>query len=80
MAERISRSAPDRGDARQSPPDAPEQLAGAVGARHDDPVVAVDVDRLVAERLDLEQWAMDDVVAELLEPRNELFLLARAAS
>ena len=68
MAERISRRAPDRGDARQRPPGAPQQLASAVGARHDDPVVALNVDGLVAERLDLEQWAVDDSWPSCREP------------
>ena len=44
-------------------------------ARHDHPVVAGDVDGLVAERLDLDERAVDDLVAERLEPAGELLLL-----
>ena len=52
---------------------------GAVRARDDDPVVAGDVDRLVAERLDLDQRADDDLVPERLEPPRELVRLRPAA-
>ena len=58
---------------------AAEQLARAVRARDDDPVVARDVDRVVTERLDRDQRAVDDVVAEPLEPRDEIPLLALRA-
>src|SRR6185503_8514826 len=49
----------------------PPQLLGPRAARDDDPVVAVEVDRLVAERLGRDQGANGDLVPELVEPGDE---------
>ena len=57
--------------AGSAPAPARQQLR-AVPARDDDPVVALHVDRLVAERLDLDQRAHDDLVAERLEAAGQL--------
>ena len=66
----------DRSHPRGRPGHPPPQLARAVDARDDHPVVAGDVDRLVPERLDLEQRAVDDLVPERLQPADQLLLLA----
>ena len=50
---------------------APRDLVGAVRARHDRPVVAGAVDRLVGDALDLDQRAFDHLVPERLEPLDE---------
>ena len=47
-----------------------DELGGAVRARHDHPVVALDVDGVV-RRLDLDQRALDDLVTLLLEAPDE---------
>ena len=79
-AERLGRRRADRGQARHLADRPPPELAGAVRARHDDPVVAGDVDRVVAERLDRDQRAVDDLVAEALEAGDEIPLLALGSS
>ena len=89
---RAPRPSPGRSPRRRGivPRRAAQQLPRAVRARDDDPVVAGDVDRLVAERLDRDQRAVDDLVAEPLEPRTRscswpsgrvtTILIARAGS
>src|SRR5207247_3597080 len=47
-----------------------DELGGAVRARHDHPVVARDVDGIV-RGLDLDQRALDDLVAQPLESSDE---------
>ncbi len=55
------------------------QLARAVRARQDDPVVAVDVDRVVAERLDRDERHVGDLVPERSEALDERALLPGGA-
>src|SRR4029450_7832644 len=55
-----------------------DELGGAVRARHDHPVVALDIDGIVG-RLDLDQRALDDPVALFHEtPDERACLRARA--
>ena len=61
-AQRLGRARPDRGDLRDVPRAAGD-LVGAVRARHDQPLVAGAVDRLVGGAHDLDQRALDDLVA-----------------
>ena len=75
-AERLRRRLPDRSDARERAPLAAQELPRAVRARHDHPVVPLDFDGLVADRLDLDQRHVNDVVAEQREPLDQLTLLS----
>ena len=70
LAEALGGSGTDGGDLRQVAP-APRDLVGAVRARDDDPVVPGGVDRVVGRPHDLDQRALEHLVAERLEPRDE---------
>ena len=71
LRERLRRARPDRGDPRRLPPRRRASWSRAVRARDDHPVVAARSTGVVAERLDLDQRALDDLAPERLEPRDE---------
>ena len=75
VAHRLGRCPTDRCDARHRAARAAEKLTGAVRARHDDPVVPCNIDRLVRERLDPDQRAVHDIVAEGLQAHDQVVLL-----
>ena len=75
MAEGLGRRAADRGDLSRSAAHPAAELARAVGAREDDPVVAADVDGLVAERLDRDERDVRHHVPRSAETVDELLLL-----
>jgi hypothetical protein len=78
-AERVGGRPADGRDAlRRTAHTAPE-LARRVRAREDDPVVARDVDRVVAERFDRHERHVRDLVPERTEPLDERRLLTRRA-
>ena len=70
LAKRLGRPRAHRCDPRERPGGPPDELRGAVRARHDHPVVALDVDRIVG-RLDLDQRALDNLVTLLLRRCDE---------
>jgi hypothetical protein len=79
LGERRRGSGTDRSDRRKRPARTPQHLARRERARHDDPVVALDVELFRPDRLQLDQRAAHDVVPERLEPAGErLELLSRA--
>jgi uncharacterized protein YidB (DUF937 family) len=74
--ERSGGARTDRGDLARLPAAAARDLGRAVDARDEQPVVAVQLDRRVAERLDPRQGTEHDLVPELAHPRGERLLLA----
>src|SRR5205823_4005864 len=69
--ERLGRGGTDGGDPPWPTAEPARDLGGAVRARDDQPVVTRGVDRSVAERLDANERAEDDLVTEHAQPLRE---------
>src|SRR5205085_4757721 len=79
LAQGGRRARSDGGEAWEVAPRTPEELACAERAGDDGPVVPADVHGRRAGRLELDQRAADDLVAERLDaPCERLELLTRA--
>jgi hypothetical protein len=72
LAQGVGRAWPDRRHGRPAAARAPPEQLRAGATRDDDPVVAGELDRPVAERLGGDQRADHDLVTTRLEASHEL--------